>query len=447
MSNSNTTNYTPVIGLEVHVELATHSKMFCRCSAEHFGVAPNTHVCPVCMGLPGALPVANETAIEDTIKFGLSFDCGINAESKFDRKHYFYPDLPKGYQISQYDQPLCVNGHWTSPSGKSVTIKRIHLEEDTGKLIHDIVKGKKVSLVDYNRSSVPLMEMVTEPDFDNMNDVDEFLREVQRIVRYLGISTADMEKGSMRLEANISMRKAGETQLPSYKIELKNINSFRFLKKAVEAEIVRQTKLLAEGETPAQETRGYDETRAKTFSQRTKEDAHDYRYFPEPDVPPLSIVKDTIEAIRATLPELPAAKRVRFATDYELPKDYIDILVSDLARANYFDAATKLGEKHSISPRTIAGAMINQHLDEKYTQPAELVKALYEMQTKEYASADAVQSAIDVVLIQSEKEVEAFRSGKTQLIGFFIGQVQKELKGTADPRMVQELLVKVLQTP
>ncbi len=437
-------NYTPVIGLEVHIELATKSKMFCRCSAEHFSVPANTHVCPVCMGLPGALPVANQTAIEDTIKFGLAFDCTINAESKFDRKHYFYPDLPKGYQISQYDMPLCIDGHWTSPSGKTVTIKRIHLEEDTGKLIHDIVKGKKVSLVDYNRSSVPLMEMVTEPDFDNMNDVDEFLREVQRIVRYLGISSADMEKGSMRLEANISMRTVGETKLPSYKIELKNINSFRFLKKAVEAEIVRQTELLKNGETPAQETRGYNETKGKTFSQRTKEDAHDYRYFPEPDVPPLSIPKENVEAIRATLPELPEAKRIRFATDYELSKDYIDILVSDLARANYFDTATQLGEKHSIAPRTIAGAMINQHLDEKYTEPAELIKVLYEMQTKEYASAEAVQTAIDVVLAQNEKEVKDFNEGKTQLIGFFIGQVQKELKGTADPKVVQQALTVAL---
>jgi len=431
--------YIPVIGLEVHIELSTKSKMFCGCPADPFGKPPNSQVCPVCLGLPGALPYTNSAAIESCIKLGLALGCSIAEFSKFDRKHYFYPDLPKAFQISQYDLPLCIGGEWVSDSGKKIGITRIHQEEDTGKLIHTTIKGKEVSLVDFNRSGVPLVEMVTEPDFSDIELVDEFLREIQLIVRYLGISTADMEKGSMRLEANISLREESETKLPDYKVELKNINSFKFLQKALYREIARQEELLDQGEIPMQETRGYDENEDKTFSQRSKEEAKDYRYFPEPDLPPLTIEKHNVEAIRKTIPSLPRQKQREYIT-LGLPDDYAKILAQDLGRSSYFEEAVSLGLKHNISAKLIAGVMLNQNLDEKYAEPAGLMKALVEMQKKEYASGEKTLEAVKKVINANEKAVNDYRAGKTAVIGFLIGQVQKELKGTGEPKHVQELL-------
>ena len=315
--------YRPVIGLEIHVELKTKSKMFCQCSADYFGKEPNTNTCPVCLGMPGALPVPNKLAVEWTARIGLALGCKINKHTKFDRKNYFYPDLPKGYQISQYDEPIAVNGYLTVDSQKSKTekkfrIHRVHLEEDTGKLLH----SGKDTLIDFNRSGVPLVEIVTEPDFDNADDVKDFLEELHTVIEYLEVSDADMEKGSMRLEPNISLIVLQSDNsdihnadgylntkfLPKYKVEVKNINSFNFVKKAVEFELKRQQEILEKGETPAQETRGYDEKTETTYSQRSKEEAHDYRYFPEPDIPQIVFSEELLKKIKADLPQLPRDK-------------------------------------------------------------------------------------------------------------------------------------------
>jgi len=426
----------PIIGLEVHIELETSSKMFCGCSANHFSKKPNTLTCPVCLGLPGALPFANEKAIKDAVKLGLAFDCKINTFSKFDRKHYFYPDLPKGYQISQYDKPLCSGGifEFNSPLSKAsvktkIRIRRIHL---------------KVTLIDFNRSGVPLVEMVTEPDFRNIENVEKFLREVQLVVRYLGISSADMEKGSMRLEANVSLSEDTE-KIPDYKVELKNINSFKFLKKAIKAELARQEKTLMSGKSIVQETRGYDEAKQTTFSQRVKEEEQDYRYFPEPDIPPMRIEKQEIDNIGKTMPEFAAKKRENYSKKYKLSENYIEVLVQSIERAKYFENAVKLGQKHSLPAKMIAGAMINQHLDQKYEEPTGLVRKLISLTKRVFASEEEVEKAVTKTILNEKKAVQDFRSGKENVIGFLIGAVQKELKGKGDPKLTKKLLLVFLK--
>ncbi|KKQ75935.1 MAG: Aspartyl/glutamyl-tRNA(Asn/Gln) amidotransferase subunit B [Candidatus Woesebacteria bacterium GW2011_GWB1_38_5b] len=442
MSN---TKFSPVIGLEVHIELSTKSKMFCACPASHFGVKPNTHVCPVCMGLPGALPFANREAIDSTVKFGLAFGCTIALVSKFDRKNYFYPDLPKGYQISQYDLPFCTNGEWLMTNGQRINITRIHLEEDTGKLVHTTLNNKKVSLVDYNRSGVPLMELVTEPDFDSAEQVDEFLKDIQLTARYLGISNADMEKGSMRLEANISVAVTHSTTLragsllPDYKVELKNINSFKFVQKAIQFEIDRQIQILESVEVPDQETRGYNENTGKTFTQRSKEEAHDYRYFPEPDIPPIRL-----ENIHFELPELPNQKRERYKS-FGLTSHYIEVLVSDIKRAEYFEQAVDLAKEHQITVKDLAGIMVNQNLDKDYPEPAGLVRKLIELTKKEFASDSQVQTAIQETISEHTRAVQDYKAGNNNVIGFLIGQVQKKLEGRGEPKLIQSLLMKNFQ--
>ncbi len=450
------TVYKPIIGLEVHIELSTKSKLFCGCSAEHFGVKPNTNVCPVCMGLPGALPYTNKQAVEDVIKFGLALKCKVNKFSKFDRKHYFYPDLPKSYQISQYDIPFCVGGKFEILNPKSekteIRITRVHLEEDTGKLVHKVLDDKKVSLIDFNRSSVPLMELVTEPDFRSIDDVVEFAKELQKIVRYLKISTADMEKGSMRIEANVSVAKVDSEssrieKLPEYKTELKNINSFKFMQKAVLAEIDRQENILAEGKMPAQETRGYDETTGKTFSQRSKEDAQDYRYFPDADLPPFRFSDQEIKSMKSAIPELPVQKRKRFDVEYSLSAGYIRFLTNNLSVADYFEKCVALDKRKSLGVKTISSAMVNQKLHEKFEDPSEMIKKLIEAAKVNYSGSGETEEAVTKAIANNPKTVEEFRSGKEQVIGFFIGQVQKILMGKGDVDLIRKKLLKSFRNP
>lgn len=429
--------YKAVIGLEVHIELATKSKMFCSCPSEHFGIKPNSQVCPVCLGLPGALPFANLEAILSTIKLGLAFGCSINPFSKFDRKHYFYPDLPKGYQISQYDLPLATGGKW-----HAVRIRRIHLEEDTAKLVHQKVGGEKVSLIDFNRSGVALLELVTEPDFSDVKDVVSFLKEVQLIARYLGISRADMEKGSMRLEANVSVRK--DVKLPDYKVELKNINSFRFLEKAILAEVERQKNLLNQGKRLSQETRGYDEVKGTTYLQRSKEEAKDYRYFPEPDIPPMKFGSDAVEKIRKTLPELPDSIRLRLKALGVRP-DYVEVLIAEKERVYYFDRAVELGKKENLSPKMVAELMINKSLDRGIPDPGAFVRKILEITRREYAPAKEVKEAVVRVVKDNKKAVSDFKKGKAEVVGYLIGLVQREVKGAGDPASIRRILLLELE--
>lgn len=431
--------YTPVIGLEVHIELATNSKMFCGCPANHFGKKPNTQTCPTCLGLPGALPVPNGKAIEWCIKLGLALGCKINKLSNFDRKHYFYPDLPKGYQISQYDDPFCFDGLWKIDNDKSIRIKRIHMEEDTAKLQHLMLEGKKVSLIDFNRSGVPLVELVTEPDFSNVDEVIVFLQELQRIIRYLSISTADMEKGSMRLEANLSLTPDGK--LPDYKVELKNINSFKFLKKAMLFEVERQKDLLLSGKKIVQETRGWDESKSKTFSQRVKEEAKDYRYLPDPDIPPIEISDSQISKLKSEIPELPQTKRDRFKTEYNLSENVINILIESKERADYFEQATNL---NSELCKSIASLMVNKNLDKEFPEPSGLVKKLVELEKKDFSPNSEVDRAILAVLKENPDVVVSYKNGKGQVIGFLIGQVQKILNGKGDPKLISTKLLESL---
>ena len=442
------TDYKPVIGLEVHIELSTKSKMFCGCDADHFAKVPNTQVCPVCLGLPGAMPYANHEALDNTIKLGLALNCEISKFSKFDRKHYFYPDLPKSYQISQYDLPFCKKGSFEI-NGKTIRLRRVHLEEDTAKLVHQKVNGKQVSLIDFNRSGVPLVELVTEPDFRTTNDVVDFLKEIQRIVRYLSISTADMEKGSMRLEANISLARGHHEHrsddLPDYKVELKNINSFRFLEKAIDYEIERQSKILSEGKKVIQETRGYDEATAKTFSQRVKEEANDYRYFPEPDLPPIELSKETINLLQKSLPELPLQKRKRFQEIFGLSTNYANVLIENRQRAQYFEEAVSIAKVHKVSVKNIADAMVNLKMDQDNLTPSELVRKLFEASKLQFVGEAETLNAIDAVIKSELKAVSDWKKGKTEVLGFLIGQVQKILKGKGDSKIISKLLSEKLK--
>jgi aspartyl-tRNA(Asn)/glutamyl-tRNA(Gln) amidotransferase subunit B len=437
--------YIPVIGLEVHVELKTKSKMFCGCSNDYFGQKPNTHTCPVCLGLPGALPVPNKKAIEWCVMIGMALDCNIPLISKFDRKNYFYPDLAKGYQISQYDQPFAVNGKMRLANGKTITIRRAHMEEDTGKLLHEVVSSEDVSLIDFNRSGVPLVEIVTDPDFENAKEVTEYLQKLKQIVKYVGVSSADMEKGEMRLEPNISLRLQGEKTLPAYKVEVKNINSFHFVEDAITFEIRRQTEMLEKGDVPKQETRGWNEDKKKTISQRSKEEAHDYRYFPEPDIPPIQWTKVKIQEIRKQMPELPVEKIERFKRQYDLSDYNTEILTRERQTADFFEEAVPVGKTHKISPKDIANWLINRKSELENMLPATLIKHIIASRKITGIGQNELQIILKRIIKQNKKAAEEYKKGKGNAIMFLVGQAMKELKGKERPDTIKEELQKLLQ--
>ena len=440
--------FEPVIGIEVHIELNTKSKMFCACSADYFGAKPNTHTCPICLGLPGALPKANKESIKFVQKLGFALNCEVKLSSKFDRKNYFYPDLAKGFQISQYDEPFTKNGYLEikteNSNRKRIRITRVHLEEDTGKLTHATVKGQRVTLIDFNRSGVPLVEIVSEPDVNSSEEAKNYAQKLQQIVRYLGISDADMEKGSMRIEPNVSLRKTPDKKLPSYKVELKNINSFKFAQNSIEYEIKRQTEILQSGGTPAQETRGWNETKKMTVSQRSKELAHDYRYFPEPDLAPFYLKSHEIIKLKSQIPELPDQKYARLIRTYGLSEYDAEIVSRDTKVAEFFEEAAQIAKEYGISPKEVANTIINRNISVKNTLPAEMIKTLLGAKRTEKIDEKELTAIINSVIRQTPKAVADFKKGKETAIMFLVGQTMKRLKVKADPRLVIEKISEIL---
>lgn len=467
--------YEAVIGIEAHVQLQTRSKMFCACNASVFGEPPNSHVCPVCLGIPGALPTVNRRAVEFAITTGLALNCQIAEFSVFARKNYHYPDLPKGYQISQYELPLCRDG-WIDVEADGrihrIGIARAHLEEDTGRLFH----LRDTSLVDYNRSGVPLLEIVTGPDVRSAEEARQYLTRLRTILRYLGASSGDMEKGAMRCEANVSLRPAGSETL-GVKVEVKNLNSIRSVKRALEYEILRQAQILDAGGAVAQVTMGWDEGRGVTVVQRSKEYADDYRYFPEPDLPPLAVSREWVADVRARLPELPEAKRNRFMRDYGLSGYDADTLTSDRAVADYFEACVAVYpraktvtnwivgdlfrlmkeantdvEAVRIAPRALAGLLA---LVEKKTIGVSTARGVFGVMFYTGRSAEEIvrdqglaqiadEAALAEVVIQvladNPGPVRQYLGGKETVLQFLVGQVMRATRGEADPQVVKRLL-------
>jgi aspartyl-tRNA(Asn)/glutamyl-tRNA(Gln) amidotransferase subunit B len=498
------TQYEPVIGLEIHGELLTNSKMFCSCSADYASAPePNTNICPTCTGLPGAMPVVNKKATELAALVGLALNCSVNKHNTFARKNYYYPDLPKGYQISQYELPICEKG-WMDvvspplPEGEGlgvranaearkesgsenqlrVRVRRVHIEEDTAKLSHE----KNYALVDFNRAGVPLLEIVSEPDMRTVEAALDYATKIRAILRYLGVNSGDMEKGVLRFEANISVRPVGSDELRT-RTEIKNLNSFRALTRASAYEIERQIKVYESGGTVVQETLGWDDVRGVTVSQRGKEEAHDYRYFPEPDLPPLQLSDAWIEAIRTRLPELPEAKTARFITDFNLTPSDARFLTSELSLANYFEsvvAKSKSSAKavHSwiagefmrylndsgmsiedvtLSPESFAqlidmvtdktiggnaGKAVLVELIRNGGDPAEIVK---EKGLAQVSDEGFIQEAVMKVINDNPSEVEKYLAGKETLLQWFVGQVARATKGKADPNVTKELMLKALE--
>jgi aspartyl-tRNA(Asn)/glutamyl-tRNA(Gln) amidotransferase subunit B len=407
--------------------------------------------------LPGALPVPNKKAIEWTILLGTALGCKINSVSKFDRKNYFYPDLPKGYQISQYDEPIAVNGllkfEFQNSNGveseKTVRIRRVHLEEDTGKLIHAEVNGKSVTLVDFNRSGVPLVEIVTEPDIQSSQEAKAFLKEIQKIIRYLKISEADMEKGIMRLEPSISLREVGSDPviLPPYRVEIKNINSFRFAQRAIDYEIDRQKKLLEAGEKIPQETRGWSESKGVTLYQRSKEEAHAYRYFPEPDIPPLFFSEEYIDGIVSVLPELPLSKSERFVKQYEIKVSDASILTEDEGEAELFEELVRLGKDKNLSPQRIANLLVNKKIGKSDRGSSFLIEEMLKLNVEgTEMSGETLVGICREVIALNQEAVGQLKSGKEKALDFLVGQVFRRLKGQgrADPDLVGKKILEII---
>lgn len=446
--NNNNKIYETVVGMEIHVELSTTTKMFCRCAVPTLSDKPNTKTCPVCLGLPGALPFPNQKAIESCIQIGQALNCEINSETFFERKNYFYPDLAKGFQTSQFLHPFCEKGYLDiqlNGETKRIGITRVHMEEDTGKLNHATVEGKEVSLIDFNRSGVPLVEIVTEPDIRSGEEAKIFLTELQKIIRYLGVSDAAMEKGHMRLEPNISLRPVGQKELAKYKVEVKNINSFIFVDKAIQFEEKRHKELLDKGEIPVQETRGWNEFKNKTVSQRSKEEAHDYRYFPEPDIPPIEISSQKLEDIRQEIPELPNEKANRFITEFGLSEYNAEILTREADLAKYFEETVELGKEHNIDGKTIANWVINKKPNIDEMLPASLVKLIVEQSTVESFDEEKLAETIKQILDKNPQQVADYKAGKVQLLGFFIGQTKQALPDAKDTDQIRNMLSKMLE--
>ena len=437
--------YTPVIGLEVHVELKTNSKMFCRCSADYFGKKPNTHTCPVCLGLPGALPYPNKKAIEWCLMIGLALNCEISLFSKFDRKNYFYPDLPKGYQISQYDEPFCKNGFIDLSNKKRVGIRRVHMEEDTGKLIHE---GNS-TLIDFNRSGVPLVEIVTDPDFESAGEVVEYLKKIQQIVRTLGVSNADLERGDMRMEPNISLKNEGQKELPKYRIEVKNINSFKLVDKAIEAEIDRQTQ------NPGQRfqaTMRYDEKTNTTVTMRLKEEAADYRYFPEPDIPPFHWQQAYIEKLKKdakVMMDKPSEEEERTQELLIKFSPISPVSAATIARDPKFYSSyggtASIGKDEFGTPyQGTANAIINQKVPLVGISDEERAKIIADLNRVSDVDEDELNKTIDEVLKENKSAVEDYKKGKENAIMFLVGQVMRMFPQKIDVSKVKaRLLAKI----
>jgi aspartyl-tRNA(Asn)/glutamyl-tRNA(Gln) amidotransferase subunit B len=482
-------NYETIIGLEVHAQLLTRSKMFCRCSADYAGAPPNTHVCPVCLGMPGVLPTINQQAVKYTIMTALALNCTIPEYTKFDRKNYPYPDLMKGYQISQYDTPIGCDG-WliieANGEKKRIGITRVHLEEDVAKLLHRTLdNSQSYSLVDVNRSGVPLMEIVGEPDLRSPEEARQYLIKLRSILQYLGVSTGNMEEGSFRCDANISIRPENNPDSLA-KVEVKNMNSFRAVYRALEYEAKRQRKVAGEGKRLVQETRGWVEEKGKTVSQRSKEYAHDYRYFPEPDLPPLVLGREQVEEIKSQLPELPEVRRDRFVAEYNLPLYDANLLTSSKAMADYFEDILRgnsrlsakevsnwlLGEvkrimnaegievdefKRKVSPGQFGSLLVIHSQDavnasvtkfvmeETYRTGIDPIDIIEERGLRQISDTEALEAEVIAVINDNNQAVADYKAGKAQALKFLVGQVMKATRGRASPNLVSEILKKRLE--
>lgn len=434
-------DYHIVVGFEIHVQLNTESKMFCPCSARYFGTEPNTHVCPTCLGLPGALPVPNIKAIESTILAGLALGCEVSPRTKFDRKSYFYPDLPKGYQISQYDQPLCKGGSVPLNSG-AVPIRRVHLEEDTGKLFHKHLQKEDKTLIDFNRSGVPLMEIVTDIAYLTPPEAKQFLKKLVQTLRFLNISDCSMETGSMRLEVNLSLtEKIGV--VPDYKVEIKNLNSFKFVEAAIVYEAERQKRVLDSGKTPIQETRGWDERKKITFSQRRKEHEYDYRYFPEPDIPHIEWTSKDIEHFKNALPVLPEALEKKFRDEYKLDQKTSDALLKDVNKTHLFERCVEIGKGHNIEVATIAKHIIGSNIRCDQT-PEDVISRLKSTIIKYTMSDDEISKLVNTTLHENPELVDLYKNGRQKVLEIIIGRCMRSAKSCADPGKIRGNLIKTL---